>query len=174
MKGGNWGSPGCYLGKSRPISPPGVILAWGWFWPVTPGPKSKNRQSKNFNPPTTITLPKRCPPSQIESKMKCLFSIIPGFISVMSRPKSQTKYQPVWEVDPLFKGWARPAQSMYEAFCKLCQKRIKIDTMGRAALMSHLHSKVHDQRMRAKLTSVKVFTKKDEPSNFLEHVRKPP
>ena len=66
-------------------------------------------------------------------------------------PKNSTKYQGKWEdqVDPsgmFYKAWCKK-QDNKRAWCKLCEKELKVDGMGKSAVTQHATTKKYRKRV---------------------------
>ena len=69
-------------------------------------------------------------------------------------PKNPTRYQEKWEkyIDPngiLYKIWCKKHGDK-SAWCKVCEKTIDVEVMGKSAIKQHAQRKKHQKLMALK------------------------
>jgi hypothetical protein len=80
--------------------------------------------------------------------MRFIYRFFSPYIIIIIMPHGCT-FNKQWISIPEYKEWLVEDKDKYSAFCKLCQKPFKIDTMATSAIRSHMEGKKHQEKLKS-------------------------
>lgn len=88
----------------------------------------------------------------------------------MTMTNKKCQFQEDWLQDPLFNDVIKKCEgNNFAAYCILCCKEINLSNMGKAALLSHLRGKKHQEKAVLKKESygIRLFTSHSKVNNYI-------
>lgn len=73
--------------------------------------------------------------------------------------KRKCVFNSSWLLVKDFKLWLPASTDKHNAYCKLCNKKFTIASMGISALKSHMVGKTHQERMKKKRNPISALLK---------------